>query len=356
MQIAGSTGLKATVSSYTDKANERILHILLNNGNISIGLTNIGCAITSIYTPDRNNIKKNIVAGFDDPEQYKINKHYFGCVVGRYANRIADGTFMLDGERYQLSINDDPNHLHGGWKGFSHRIWKLEEIIENEQECGAVFSYDSADGEEGYPGNLSVSVKYVLDKNNRLGLFYKAVTDKSTPVNITNHSYFNLTGFEVPTVLEHYLQVNGDRYTEKSANNTSTGSIATVAGTALDLKTPKLIENGIANFPTDMGYDHNFIVDHPEKRRLIKAAVLSEATTGRVLTVYTDRPAIQVYTANYWDGSIKGAQGQLYLQHGAVALETQSYPDSVNHAHFPNTILHPGEEYNAATVFEFSVA
>lgn len=356
MQTAGSIVLKTTVSSYTDKAGETILHILLNNGGMSVGLTNIGCTITAIYTSDRNNIKKNIVAGFDNLEQYKINKHYFGCVVGRYANRIANGTFMLDGERYQLNINDAPNHLHGGGQGFSHKIWKLEEIIESEHECGAVFSYWSVDGEEGYPGNLSVSVKYVLDKNNRLSIFYKGVTDKSTPINLTNHSYFNLTGFEVPTVLTHYLQVNGDQYTEKSANNTSAGSIATVPGTALDFKTPAPIGKGIANFPKDRGYDHNFILNHPAERRLIKAAVLSEATTGRVLTVYTDKPAIQVYTANYWDGSIQGEQGQLYQQHGGVALETQAYPDSVNHAHFPNTILHPGEEYATTTVFEFSVA
>ncbi|AXY78007.1 galactose mutarotase [Paraflavitalea soli] len=356
MHLARSLLLKATISSYRDEANETIQHILLTNGDTIVGLTNIGCTITAIYTSGRDNIKKNIVAGFDNLELYKVNKHYFGCVVGRYANRIANGTFMLGSERYQVSVNDRPNHLHGGWKGFSHKIWKLEEVIENGQECGVVFSYYSADGEEGYPGNLSVSVKYVLDKNNRLGIFYKAVTDKSTPINLTNHSYFNLTGFEVPTVLEHYLQVNAEQYTKKSANNTSDGNIATVADTALDFRTSRQIGHGIANFPKDMGYDHNLILNQPETKGLIKAAVLHEVASGRVLTVYTDRPAIQVYTANYWDGSMKGGQGQFYQQHGGVALETHAYPDSVNHAHFPNTILHPGEEYNAATVFEFGVA
>lgn len=356
MEIARQGILKATVSSYTDKAHETIQYIVLNNGHITVELTNIGCAITAIRTPDRNDIKKNIVAGFNNPELYKINKDYLGCVVGRYANRISNGTFVLEGKRYQLSINNAPNHLHGGWQGFSHRLWKLEALIEQEQECGAVFSYYSPDGEEGYPGNLSVQVKYILDSNNRLSIFYKAATDKSTPVNLTNHSYFNLTGFEQPTVLDHYLQVNADHYLEKSASNTAAGTIATVAGTGLDFTKPRRIGNDIAAFATDKGYDHSLVLNHHAPGRLAKAAMLSEETTGRVLTVYTDKPAIQVYTANYWDGTVSGGQGCPYLQYGGVALETQFYPDSVNQAHFPDTILHPGEEYASNTVFEFGVA
>jgi aldose 1-epimerase len=355
MQVARPNALKVTVSSYTDSESETILHIVLQNRDITVELTNIGCAITSIRTPDRNQLQKNIVAGFTNLELYKINKDYFGCVVGRYANRIANGTFVLNGTPFQLTINDAPNHLHGGCKGFSHKIWKLNGVIENEHECGAEFSYYSPDGEEGYPGNLAVTVKYVLDNKNRLSILYTATTDKSTPVNLTNHSYFNLTGFENPTVMEHYLQVNGDRFTEKSVNNTSTGNIASVYNTNLDFTKPKLVGRDIADRTTNMGYDHNFILNSKDARQIVKAAVLSEETTGRVLNVYTDRPAMQVYTANYWNGTITGEQGRMYQKHGGVALETQSYPGSVNHPHFPGTILHPGQEYQSTTVFEFGI-
>lgn len=349
------TAVKTTVSSYTDSLQQPVQHIVLQNKDITIELTNIGCAITAIRTPDKNGIQKNIVAGFKDLGYYKVNKDYFGAVVGRYANRIAEGKFTLNEKQYQLSINDAGNHLHGGVNGFSHKLWTLTEVLENENECSASFSYLSKDGEEGYPGNLAVTVKYILDGNNRLSIIYTATTDKSTPVNLTNHSYFNLTGFEEPTILNHYLQVNSNAYTQKSANNTSTGDITTVNDTALDFTQPRRIGDDIANFPADMGYDHNFILHQNGQQHCIKAAVLSEAGTGRQLTVYTDKPAIQVYTGNFWNGSITGEQGYVYQQHGGVALETQSYPGSVQHAHFPNTILHPGEEYRSTTIFEFGI-
>ena len=355
MELTRQEIVKVSVSSYTDKANETIHSIVLNNGSVAVELTNIGCAITAIRTPDRNNKKKNIVAGFKDPELYKVNKDYFGCVVGRYANRISNGAFMLDGKRYQLGTNNPPNHLHGGWQGLSHKIWKLETTIEKEDECGVVFSYTSPDGEEGYPGNLQVRVQYVLDNHNRLTINYKAVTDKSTPVNLTNHSYFNLTGFEQSTILQHDLQVHADQYLEKNGNNVPSGNLLTVQDTALDFTKPAPIGRAIAGFVADRGYDHCFVLNRQEGKRLAKAAVLSEPTTGRVLTVYTDKPAIQVYTANFWDGTSSGEQGVPYQQHGAVALETQGYPDSVNHAHFPDAIVHPGEPYTSTTIFEFGI-
>ncbi|MBO9561142.1 MAG: galactose mutarotase [Niastella sp.] len=356
MELARQQILKVAVSSYTDKANETIYTIVLDNGAVTVELTNIGCAIAAISAPDRNNKKKNIVAGFKDPELYKVNRDYFGCVVGRYANRISNSAFTLEGKRYQLGANNPPNHLHGGWQGLSHKIWKLEATIEKEDECGVVFSYDSPDGEEGYPGNLQVRVQYVLDNQNRLTITYKAVTDKSTPVNLTNHSYFNLTGFEQSTILQHELQVYGDQYLEKNDNNVPSGKLLTVHGTALDFTMPAPIGRAIGSFVADRGYDHCFVLNRQDPKRLVKAAVLCEQTTGRTLTVYTDKPAMQVYTANFWDGTSGGEQGIVYQQHGAVALETQGYPDSVNQGHFPNTIVRPDEPYTSTTVFEFGIS
>lgn len=355
MELTTQENGNVTVSSYVNKVKETVYNIILDNGTIIVELTNIGCAITAIRTPDRNNKKKNIVAGFKDPELYKINRDYLGCVVGRYANRISNGVFTLEGKRYQLGINNPPNHLHGGWQGFSHKLWKLEDTIKREAEWGVVFSYNSPDGEEGYPGNLQVKVQYVLDKRNRITITYQAETDKSTPVNLTNHSYFNLTGFEQSTILQHELQVFAGQYLEKNTNNVPSGNLLTVQGTPLDFTKPASIGHSIASMVTDRGYDHCFVLNRQEAKQLVKAAVLSEATTGRVLTVYTDKPSLQVYTANFWDGAITGEQGIAYLQHGAVALETQGYPDSVNQAHFPHTIVHPGELYTSTTIFEFGI-
>jgi aldose 1-epimerase len=355
MEIAKPARTKATIRSQMDSAGDKILHIILENDGVIVELTNIGCAITALRTPDRKGVYKNIVAGFRDLQAYRVNTDYFGCVVGRYANRIAGGKLELNGRDYQLTVNDKPNHLHGGLQGFSHKIWKLEEMIENATECGAVFSYCSPDGEEGYPGNLQVKVKYVLSADHRLGIFYSAVTDKATPINLTNHSYFNLTGFEEPTILQHQLWVNAGQYTEKSSANTSTGRMLNVTNTSLDFRKPRQIGERINDFPIDMGYDHSFVLDDRGEITTKPAAILSEETTGRVVKVYTNKPAMQVYTGNYWNGTITGEQGHVYKQHGGVALETQAFPGSVSHPGFPNTILHPGEEYSSSTIFEFSV-
>jgi aldose 1-epimerase len=355
MTITKPSVITTTVSQQAGKGSEPVVMIVLQSGDITVELTNIGCSIVAIHTPDRRRVKRNIVAGFTNWEAYTINKDYLGCVVGRYANRITHGSFNLNGKKYQLTVNDAPNHLHGGFSGFSRKIWQLAGIIENENQCGVVFRYASRDGEEGYPGNVLATVQYTLNNNNQLEIVYRATTDKSTPVNLTNHSYFNLTGFKEPHILDHYLQIAAGEYTEKSAGNTSTGALASVYDTALDFTSPRLIGSHIDCFPGDMGYDHNFILSHSATKKIIKAAVLSEATTGRMLTVYTNKPAIQLYTANYWGGAITGPQGVAYQKHGAVALETQCWPDSVNHRNFPDTILHPGEEYTSTTVFEFGV-
>lgn len=328
--------------------------VTLNNGKIEVSITNLGCTITAIHTPDREGALANIVAGYRHPGQYRQNDYYFGCVVGRYANRIAGGKFAIGHEQYQLSVNNGTNHLHGGVEGFHTKVWAITSFIRREKESGVMFEYLSPDGEEGYPGNMRVKVKYLLDSDNRLHITYHAVADKQTPVNLTNHSYFNLTGFDTPVITGHLLQLDAVQYTEKNAENVPTGNILSVAGTPLDFSKPARIGDGIDQFPADRGYDHNFILTHAGSK-VIPAAILSDAGTGRILRVYTDKPAIQVYTANWWDGTIRGQQGQMYGQHGAVALETQSFPDSPNHSRFPNTLLSPGQAYDSWTTFEFAV-
>lgn len=342
------------VNLNTDEQDPEIVHVRLHNGNITVDVVNIGCAITGIYVPDRQGNVKNIVAAYGQANLYRTNEAYLGVIVGRYANRIAGGRFTLDGNDIRLSVNNGNNHLHGGVQGFSHKIWKLVSLLHNGLECRAKFTYTSPHGEEGYPGELVAGVEYILDNNGRLHLVYEATTSSSTPVNLTNHTYFNLSGFESPTVLDHLLTVNAAHYTGKNAENTSSGVISPVTGTALDFRRLVALGKGIGCFEADMGYDHNFVLQQAPEGTLTRAAVLYHPASGRLLTVHTSKPALQVYTANYWDGSITGVQGKPYLKHGAVALETQAFPDSVRFAHFPDTILRPGNTYQATTIFAFN--
>lgn len=343
--------LKISQGNSIDRQDDPIRRVILQNKELTVHLTNVGASIVAIYTRDRHGGYSNIVAGFDDLEKYRGNRDYMGCTVGRYANRISNGKFSLQGQKYQLAINDAPNHLHGGWHGFHQKTWEIDKSQQPDQ-ASVTFRYFSEDGEEGYPGSLQASVTYTLLQN-QLIIQFKAITNKATPVNMTNHSYFNLTGFTSPTVHDHVLQVNADYYTEKSAANTPTGNILPVDGTALDFIKPKRIGDGIDQFPADMGYDHNFVLrQHTE---MDVSAVLSEPVSGRSVTIRTNKPGLQVYTANYFDGSIIGAQGVPYIKHGAVALETQFYPDSVNHPHFPDCILEPGKTYDYRTIFQFDV-
>lgn len=329
-----------------------VQRIILENSSITVELTNIGASLVAIHTPDKNGTKKNIVAGFEELSQYNVNKDYLGCVVGRYANRIANGMFTLNDKKYQLTVNDGVNHLHGGVYGFHLKHWLMDAHAENEDDCSVTFSCSSIDGEEGYPGNVQIKVQYELSRN-RLKLHYTATTDKPTPVNLTNHSYFNLSGFEQPAISDHTLQINADYYTEKSFLNTPTGKILPVTGTDLDFRTPKAISKGINGFPADRGYDHNFVLQ--SKKKIVTAAILNDALSGRTLTVYTNKPGMQLYTANSWDGTTVGTQNRSYIKHGAVALETQLFPDSVNHPHFPDCILKPGEVYDYTTIFQFDI-
>jgi aldose 1-epimerase len=351
-----SKPLTIQVSTWSRDNEGEIKQATISNGYITIELTNIGCSITALHVPDRNGVQANIVAGFTDLQQYKENPDYFGCVVGRFANRITNGQFKLNGTHYQLTINNGNNHLHGGWVGFNKKRWKVQELIETENECGVVFATCSAHEEEGYPGNLIITVTYLLGRDNRLRILYKAETDKSTPISVTNHTYFNLTGFINPVIYDHLLSVSAWEYTVKSANNTPTGEILPVAGMPLDFRLPKRIGNDINELTADNGYDHNFILKRINSRDIIKAAIMSEPTSGRKITVYTDKPAMQLYTGNFWNGGVTGQQNIPYEKHGGVALETQAFPDSPNHPHFPNAILHPGEVYQSTTIYEFGVS
>jgi len=333
---------------------EPLYLITIGNDEISLRLTNLGATITAIYAPDRNGKQDNVVAGYADINHYQENPNYFGCILGRYAGRISGAKFELDGNILFLSKNDGENHLHGGCSGLSKKVWKIKSFIQEENEAGVIMEYLSEDGDEGYPGNLWVTVKYILDTDNRLKIVYDAVTDKNTPVNLSNHSYFNLSGFTSGDVMNHTLQINAEAYTENDESDIPTGKILLVKGGPLDFSHAKEFRADIADVANTDGYNHNFILNdyYPGKVRLV--ATLSDPTSGRVLNVYTDRPGMQVYTANDWSGDINGPQGVAYHKHSAVALETQAFPDSPNHTGFPDTVLKPGQRFISETIYEFS--
>ncbi len=327
--------------------------ITLTSRELTVRLTNIGCSIVSIEMADRQGIRKNIVAGFGSLEEYLVNRDYLGCTVGRYANRIADGRFEWEGRPVQLTVNDAPNHLHGGVEGFHKKIWDIGGYVRRSDRVEAAFHYTSEDGEEGYPGNLHVTVTYSLNDKGQLEIKYEAETDKTTPVNLTNHTYFNLTGFDTPNIYEHLLQVNARHFTEKNERNIPTGVLSETVGTPLDFSQPKKLGEGMDQFPLDFGFDHNFVLEKRQANELTLAATLQEPASGRIVNVYTTQPGIQIYSANYWDGTVVGRQGLAYQQHGAVAMETQSFPDSPNKPKFPDTLLRPGQLYHSRTIYEF---
>lgn len=354
MLNVNSRALSATRKQYGQLRGAPLHMITLENAAITVELINLGATITAIHAPDKAGIRKNIVAGFKHPEDYQHNAAYLGCIVGRYANRIAGGSLSVSGKHCQLTVNNDGNHLHGGFEGFHTKVWQVLQMTETNDEACVTMEYVSADGEEGYPGNLTVQVQYVLDSNNQLSIRYTARTDRSTPVSLTNHSYFNLSGFVQPSITDHLLTINAQAYTEKSSRNVPTGKILPVAGTPLDFTHPTRIGKHINSLPADGGFDHNYVLQ-PHHADKTPAATLEDPDSGRRLRVFTDQPGIQLYSANFWDGSITGRQGTPYLKHGAVALESQAFPDSPNHAHFPDTILLPGDVYRRTTVFAFDM-
>ncbi|MBN2610411.1 MAG: galactose mutarotase [Bacteroidales bacterium] len=326
----------------------------LRAGFITLQIINYGATITAIEIPDRNSKVHNVVAGFSNLDAY-LNPHpYLGAVIGRFANRIAQGQFRLDGNNYQLSINDFPNHLHGGVNGFDRKVWQPEAETLDVDQCSISLTTFSKDGEEGYPGNLKVTVVFTVKMLNEIEILYYASTDKATPLSLTNHSYFNLSGFVKPTIKDHELMINSTIYTEKNENNTSTGKLVKCAETPNDFRKAKKIGRDIDQLHCDMGYDHNHVIDN-FGQGVRPIAKLTDAFSGRVLEIQSDMPGVQVYTANWWDGSLTGSQGVPYEKHGAIALETQQFPDSPNHPSFPNSILRPGDNFSSRTIYKFSL-
>ena len=332
-----------------------------NARGIEVQVTNYGGIITSIRTPDRTGGFADIVLGYDDLGGYLHNSPYFGAIVGRYANRIARGRFTLDGATYTLAVNNGPNSLHGGLRGFDKVVWNAR-AFQNQQGQGVTLDYTSPDGEEGYPGTLRARVTYTLTHDNRLIVDYHATTDKATPVNLSQHTYWNLAGNATRDILGHVLTIDADAITPVDSTLIPTGEIAPVAGTPFDFRAPTAIGERIDRRQnTQMrygnGYDHNFVLnrDKATPDALVHAARVVEPSSGRRLEIYTTEPGIQFYSGNFLDGSITGKAGSVYQFRYGLALETQHYPDSPNHPNFPSTILRPGQQYRSRTVFQFGI-
>lgn len=323
------------------------LYTLKNKTGSEVKITNYGGTVTSWITPDKHGQKSSIVLGFHSLEGYLKKPPYFGAIIGRYGNRIGDAAFSLDGHKYQLAANNGKNHLHGGNKGFDKVVWEVEHAPDS--TASITLSYLSKDGEEGYPGNLKTTVTYTLTDENKLIIEYNATTDKATPANLTNHSYFNLTGDVAHSILDHSLQISADRYTPVDSTLIPTGELKSVKGSPFDFTQPHKIGERIQLVKG--GYDHNFVLNQKDGE-LGLAATLTDAVSGRQLKVWTTEPGLQFYSGNFLDGSIKTDDGRPINQHAALCLETQHFPDSPNKPAFPTTILKPGKKYHTVTVYE----
>jgi aldose 1-epimerase len=328
------------------------LYTLTNGKGMTAKVITYGALLTELDVPDKDGKMADVVLGFDDLKGYLAGHPYFGATVGRVGNRIAKGKFTLDGKEYKLATNNGPNSLHGGNRGFDKVVWKAS-VVSMGPEPSVRFTYKSPDGEEGYPGTLEAAVTYTLTADNAVRLTYEATTDKPTPVNLTNHSYFNLAGHASGDIMGHELTLDADKYTPTDATLIPTGKIESVKGTPLDFTMPTLIGKRIGDLKGEPGgYDHNFVLS--PRKELARAAVVREPKSGRIMEVLTTEPGIQFYTGNFLDGSNKGKGGAVYKKNQAFCLETQHFPDSVNHPEFPSTILTPGKVYKSETVYRFS--
>jgi len=334
---------------------EITLFTLSNDRNLEVSIINFGGAITSIKVPDRNGVTADVVLSYDTLDEYVRNPRFFGGLIGRHANRIANGKFSLNGVAHQLAQNNGANHLHGGNKGYDKRVWSVEGRRPGDS-VAVRLTYLSKDGEENYPGNLKASVDYMVNNDNELKIEYRATTDNDTIVNLTNHSYFNLAGRG--DILEHQLMINADSFTPVSKDLIPTGEIRQVAETPMDFRKPTTIGSRI-NEPFDQlgftgGYDHNYVL-RESANPLRLACKLHEEFSGRTLEVFTTQPGLQFYSGNFLDGSLKGRGGVVYEKYAGLCLETQGFPDAPNHANFPSTVLRVGEVYEEVAVFRFSV-
>lgn len=343
--------IQKTAFGKTSEGKEVELYTLTNSKGVVAKITTYGALLTELDVPDRHGKVGNVVLGFDNLDQYLKGHPFFGATAGRVANRIAKGKFKLEGKEYTLAVNNGPNHLHGGLKGFDKKVWAAE-AKQGKEGASVKLTYTSPDGEEGYPGTLTATVTYTLTEKNELRIDYTATTDKATPVNLTNHSYFNLAGSG--DVLSHELTIAADHYTATDETLIPTGEIKSVKGTPLDFTKPALIGARIKEIPDYIkGYDHNFVLNAGGKS-LALAARVYEPSTGRVMETLTTEPGVQLYTGNHLDGSLTGHGGVVYKKNSGFCLETQHYPDSINHPNFPSVVLNPGKTYNTTTVYKFS--
>ncbi|OGT96389.1 MAG: galactose mutarotase [Gemmatimonadetes bacterium RIFCSPLOWO2_02_FULL_71_11] len=330
---------------------------LTNAHGLEVRAGTYGGIIVSLFVPDRDGRMADVVLGHDSLDGYLRGSLYFGAIVGRFGNRIANARFIVDGMTYRLVANDGRNHLHGGLRGFDQVVWRAAPF-RTDSTVGVVLSYTSPDGEEGYPGNLNARVTYTLTDRNELVVDYLATTDKATPVNLTQHSYFNLAGEGAGDVLGHLLRINADLMTPVDENLIPTGAIVPVAGGPFDFRSLTAIGARIATDDEQLhrgrGYDHNFVLNRGEPG-LVHAALVVEPTSGRTLDIYTTEPGLQFYSGNFLDGSVVGKAGRAYRHRTGLCLETQHYPDSPNQPGFPSTLLRPGEDYRSRTVFAFGV-
>ena len=344
-QPFGTTTEKKSVDLYT----------LTNSNSVEVSIMTYGGIVVSLKVPDRQGKLQEVTLGYDTLDGYlKNNSPYFGALIGRYGNRIGKGKFSLGGREYRLATNNGESHLHGGVRGFDKAVWKPTEV-RGQKSVGLKLDYVSADGEEGYPGALTVTVFYTLTNDNELKIDYAATTTKETIVNLTNHAYFNL-GADA-NILKHEVMINADRFTPISEAFIPTGELRNVKGTPMDFTTPTAIGARINQKDEQLtrgnGYDHNWVLNRKDGS-LSLAARVEEPTSGRVLEVFTTEPGVQFYTGNFLDGTIKGKAGKVYQQRAGLCLETQHFPDSPNHPNFPSTVLKPGQKYATTTVYKFS--
>jgi len=332
------------------------LYTLTNKHRLQARIMDYGGVVVSLRVPDREGKLADVVLGFDTVAEYPEKSQYFGCITGRYANRIAKGKFSLDGKEYTLATNNEPNHLHGGVKGFNQYVWKGT-AMETPDGPALKLVWSSPDGDEGYPGKLDCEVTYTLTQGNALRIDYKAVTDKPTVLNLTNHSYWNLSGEGSATVLDHELTILADRYTPVDETSIPTGEVAPVEGTPLDFRKPTVVGARIGEdhgqLKNGLGYDHNYVFKNVRDGKMIHMATLRDPKSGRIMDVDSTEPAIQFYTGNFLDGRT-GKGGKPYAHRSALCLETQTFPDSPNRPSFPSPVLRPGQTYETTTIYTFS--
>ncbi len=337
---------------------EVFVYTLKNKNGAKVDISNYGAVIVKIIVPDKDGVYKDVVLGYDSVQDYEKCKSYFGAAVGRYGNRIKKGFFKLDGKEYQLTINDGENHLHGGKHGINKKLWTVTEYDTTKNGEKITLKHFSADGEEGYPGNVEINITYILTNDNELVIDYSATTDKNTILNPTNHSYFNLTGDLTKTILDHELMIDANQFTPVDDKLIPLGDFMDVANTPFDFRTPKKIGKDIEmnneQLKFGKGYDHNWVLNkHQEK--IFKCASLYDPSSGRLMEIFTDQPGLQFYSGNFLDGSITGKSGIKYQYRTGLCLETQHFPDSPNNPQFPTVRLNAGEIYTHTAIYKFSV-